>query len=57
MSFPIENVTQYDRNVTLPQVNVSRVNTALVILSCEEVLFVFGHKVTGTPKPRDICFI
>ena len=26
--FTIENVTQYNRNVNLPQVNVSRVNTA-----------------------------
>ena len=25
----IENVTQYNRNVNLPQVNVSRVNTAI----------------------------
>ena len=28
--FTIENVTQYNRDVNLPQVNVSRVNTALV---------------------------
>ena len=29
--FTIENVTQYNRNVNLPQVNVSRVNTAIGI--------------------------
>ena len=27
MHFTIENVTQYNRNVNLPQVNVSRVKT------------------------------
>ena len=32
MYFTIENVMQYNRNVNLPQVNVSRVNTALVCL-------------------------
>ena len=29
--FTIENVTQYNRNVNLPRVNVSRVNTAFVV--------------------------
>ena len=36
--FTLENVTQYNRNVNLPQVNVSRVNKALG-LSTEKYTF------------------
>ena len=40
--FTIENVMQYNRNVNLPQVNVSHVNTALVHL-CTTMICMQTH--------------
>ena len=44
--FTIENVTQYNRNVNLPQVNVSRVKTAL------ETIWKFGWSSVWRVRKR-----
>ena len=56
--FTIENVTQYNRNVNLPQVNVSRVNKSLVSVQRKNIfLEVWLDSHWPISDQQDICMM